>query len=298
MQTEFDPPGQEAIHIATQRAASLRSMLRSRWSARPIATSTLLTPATPDAGALEPGTAEAVPGGDRGAPVPETGPLAPQRSAFAVRRMEIFASAAGRRRVYLLVALLVVAVVGGVALTWPQIMQRGTSTDSPRAATVPVNAAPPPLLPTTPPPTVTVSADSASPAATVATNPPATQASPAKPRRLVTTTPRGDDADHSGDLGAHKGRVGADYRTRYSCRRMVIWLSPIAESCDGARTAGHGDRVIFQDDGHLVVYDISMQPWWQSGTAGHGGAVLVLQADGDVCIVDHGTVIWHAGTAH
>jgi hypothetical protein len=34
-----------------------------------------------------------------------------------------------------------------------------------------------------------------------------------------------------------------------------------------------------------------MFPWWQSGTAGHGGAVLVLQADGDVTIVDHGTVI-------
>jgi len=47
-----------------------------------------------------------------------------------------------------------------------------------------------------------------------------------------------------------------------------------------------------------VVYDNAMQPRWRSGTEGHGGSVLVLQADGDVCIVDHGTVIWHAGTAH
>jgi chitosanase len=63
-------------------------------------------------------------------------------------------------------------------------------------------------------------------------------------------------------------------------------------------TAGHGDLVVFQSDGHLVVYDNSMVSWWQSGTPGHDGAVLVLQADGDVCIVHNGTVIWRSGTAH
>jgi SOS-response transcriptional repressor LexA len=63
-------------------------------------------------------------------------------------------------------------------------------------------------------------------------------------------------------------------------------------------TAGHGDFVVFQSDGDLVVYDDSMVSWWQSGTPGHDGAVLVLQADGDVCIVYNGTVIWHSDTAH
>ena len=63
-------------------------------------------------------------------------------------------------------------------------------------------------------------------------------------------------------------------------------------------TAGHGDFVVFQSDGHLVVYDNSMVSWWQSGTPGHDGAVLVLQADGDVCIVFNGAVIWRSGTAH
>jgi hypothetical protein len=63
-------------------------------------------------------------------------------------------------------------------------------------------------------------------------------------------------------------------------------------------TAGHGHHATFQDDGHFVVYDTANIPWWQSRTAGHNGAVLVLQADGDVCIVDRGTVIWHSQTAH
>jgi hypothetical protein len=181
MQTSFEPPGTEAIHIATQRATSLRSLFRGPRYARAIATTTALTPVTPDAGALNPGAPEAVPSGDRSGPVSEPGPPAPKRSAFALPRRELSAPTAGRRRVDLVVALLVVALVSGVALTWPQIRQRDTNTDSTRAATVPVNAAPPPLLATTPSPTVTGSADPTSSAPTVATHPPATQASPAKP---------------------------------------------------------------------------------------------------------------------
>jgi predicted secreted protein len=64
-------------------------------------------------------------------------------------------------------------------------------------------------------------------------------------------------------------------------------------------TAGEGDRAVFQNDGNLVVYDARMSSQWTSRTAGNNGAVLVLRADGDVCIVrSGGAVVWSSGTAH
>ena len=65
-----------------------------------------------------------------------------------------------------------------------------------------------------------------------------------------------------------------------------------------SNTAGTGNIAVFQDDGHFVVYDSTMSPRWQSGTAGRNGAVLVLAADGDVDIVHNGTVVWSSNTAH
>jgi hypothetical protein len=63
-------------------------------------------------------------------------------------------------------------------------------------------------------------------------------------------------------------------------------------------TAGRGYRAVFQDDGNLVVYDQNWTGLWTSGTAGHNGAVLVLETDGNVCVVYRGRVIWAANTAH
>ena len=63
-------------------------------------------------------------------------------------------------------------------------------------------------------------------------------------------------------------------------------------------TAGTGDHAVFQADGNFVVYTILNGTRWTSNTAGHDGAQLVLKADGDVCIVFNGSVIWSAGTAH
>jgi hypothetical protein len=63
-------------------------------------------------------------------------------------------------------------------------------------------------------------------------------------------------------------------------------------------TAGRGSQATFQADGNFVVYDAYAQPLWSSRTDRHNGAVLVLQANGDVCVVDHGTPVWCAGTGH
>jgi hypothetical protein len=47
-----------------------------------------------------------------------------------------------------------------------------------------------------------------------------------------------------------------------------------------------------------VVYDQNWSGLWTSGTAEHNGAVLVLETDGNVCVVYRGQVIWAANTAH
>ncbi|GIH18823.1 hypothetical protein [Rugosimonospora africana] len=63
-------------------------------------------------------------------------------------------------------------------------------------------------------------------------------------------------------------------------------------------TAGAGSQATFQADGNFVVYNAAKQALWSSHTERHDGAVLVLQANGDVCVTDHGTSLWCAGTAH
>jgi hypothetical protein len=63
-------------------------------------------------------------------------------------------------------------------------------------------------------------------------------------------------------------------------------------------TAGRGYRAVFQADGNLVVYDQNWTGLWTSDTAGRNGAVLVLETDGNVCVVFRGQVIWAANTAH
>ncbi|MGV9941069.1 protein kinase domain-containing protein [Streptomyces sp. NPDC003401] len=64
------------------------------------------------------------------------------------------------------------------------------------------------------------------------------------------------------------------------------------------RTVGTGARADFQTDGNLVVYDAQNQPVWASRTNGHGSAVLKLQTDGNIVILEGETVLWAAGTHH
>ncbi|RKR86732.1 D-mannose binding lectin [Micromonospora pisi] len=64
------------------------------------------------------------------------------------------------------------------------------------------------------------------------------------------------------------------------------------------RTGGRGGHhLVFQADGHLVLYTQSNATLWSSGTAGNNGAILVLQADGNVTISLGGRGLWHTGTA-
>jgi hypothetical protein len=63
-------------------------------------------------------------------------------------------------------------------------------------------------------------------------------------------------------------------------------------------TTGAGYRAVFQGDGNLVVYDQNWTGLWDSKTAGRNGAVLVLETDGNVCVVYQAQVIWASNTAH
>lgn len=54
-------------------------------------------------------------------------------------------------------------------------------------------------------------------------------------------------------------------------------------------------QVTFQGDGNLTLTDtVSGTTLWSSRTEGHGSAVLVLQADGNVVIQDGSAVLWAA----
>ncbi|MEV0933719.1 protein kinase [Streptomyces phaeochromogenes] len=65
-----------------------------------------------------------------------------------------------------------------------------------------------------------------------------------------------------------------------------------------AMTSGTGNTARFQDDGNLVVHNSAGNPVWATQTFGHPGAVLVLQADGNVVIKSGEAVLWAAKTVH
>ncbi|MFH8800971.1 protein kinase [Streptomyces sp. NPDC017936] len=65
-----------------------------------------------------------------------------------------------------------------------------------------------------------------------------------------------------------------------------------------SRTLGTGARADFQTDGNLVVYDTQNRPVWASRTDGHASAVLKLQSDGNIVILEGETVLWASGTHH
>ncbi|MFB9835954.1 hypothetical protein [Actinoallomurus acaciae] len=67
----------------------------------------------------------------------------------------------------------------------------------------------------------------------------------------------------------------------------VVWSSG---------THASGTHAVFQADGNFVVYGSDDQTLWSSRTDGHDGAVLVLQADGNLTITQGGTTLWATGT--
>ena len=61
-------------------------------------------------------------------------------------------------------------------------------------------------------------------------------------------------------------------------------------------TFGQSNRLVMQHDGNLVVYE-RHTPKWASGTSGHPGAHLVLQADRNLVIYSAtGRALWSSGT--
>jgi hypothetical protein len=54
--------------------------------------------------------------------------------------------------------------------------------------------------------------------------------------------------------------------------------------------------VVMQTDGNLVEYTFGPRVVWASGTYGHPGARLAMQADGNLVIYQGSTPIWNTGT--
>lgn len=63
-----------------------------------------------------------------------------------------------------------------------------------------------------------------------------------------------------------------------------------------AGTTGSGQNAVFQGDGNLAVYDSAGNPVWTSRTDGHDGAILVLQANGNLVISEGKDLLWQTGT--
>jgi D-mannose binding lectin len=71
----------------------------------------------------------------------------------------------------------------------------------------------------------------------------------------------------------------------------LVWHSDTGSH--NPNRAGH--QAVLQSDGNLVVSNADNNSVWASGTSGHPGAVLLLQRDGHVCVVDGGRELWCAG---
>jgi peptidoglycan hydrolase-like protein with peptidoglycan-binding domain len=70
-----------------------------------------------------------------------------------------------------------------------------------------------------------------------------------------------------------------------------------AQALWNSNTQGRGTKAIMQSDGNFVVYQ-NTAPIFQTGTNGRPGAVLRLQSDANLVVVDPrtGAVFWNSGT--
>ena len=55
-------------------------------------------------------------------------------------------------------------------------------------------------------------------------------------------------------------------------------------------------RLVFQDDGNLVVYDNQNRALWASGTNGQAASQCIMQTDGNLVIYGYYDAIWASGT--
>lgn len=70
-------------------------------------------------------------------------------------------------------------------------------------------------------------------------------------------------------------------------RNTIVWST-------GTRASG--THAVFQADGNFVLYSRDNSTLWSSRTDGHDGAILVLQPDGNMTILDRSDVLWATGT--
>lgn len=67
-----------------------------------------------------------------------------------------------------------------------------------------------------------------------------------------------------------------------------------------SQTSGRpATRLVFQNDGNLVLYDDSDHIWWQSGTSGSSANQLLLETTGNLVMYNSGfTAFWESHTHH
>jgi len=70
---------------------------------------------------------------------------------------------------------------------------------------------------------------------------------------------------------------------------QIVWTSP--------QSGGAGARLVMQNDGNLVLYDINNKPVWNSETSGKGTSSLSLQEDGNLVIYNTSGATWSSGTS-
>lgn len=70
-------------------------------------------------------------------------------------------------------------------------------------------------------------------------------------------------------------------------RRLVLWKTV---------TVGIGNRLVLQNDGNLVFYDLNQRKIFESNTANRGQQ-FVVQDDSNLVVLDSNqTIIWSTGT--
>lgn len=178
----------------------------------------------------------------------------------------------------------------GAGVTGPSIQDNppGTGSADPTASTRPSRSA-------TPSPSRSPGAQSGTPAAPAVGTP-----SAGSPSASPSPTPSWTTLTVTATRALVRGDSVRTNRTTLAMRAdgnlAIVDENGTTRWLSGTSTSG--SKAVFQSDGNFVVYDAAMNPLWSSRTDGHNGAVLVLQADGDVCVVYQGTRLWCAGTAH
>lgn len=87
---------------------------------------------------------------------------------------------------------------------------------------------------------------------------------------------------------------GAHVLTMQADGNLVLY-SPVGLAY-ATGTVSAGAFLKMQGDGNLVLFSAAGAPLWSTRTAGHPGATLTVQNNGDLAISNGGTALWTSGT--